>query len=34
MTPEKASIIMKDSNRAWKQYYTVVGNMKIFLLDN
>ena len=34
MTPEKASIIIKESNRAWKQYHRVVDDRKIFLLDN
>lgn len=34
MTPEKASIIIKESNRARKQYHRVVGDRKIFLLDN
>ena len=34
MTPEKALIIIKESNRAWKQYHRVVDDRKIFLLDN
>ena len=32
ITPENALIIIKESNRAWKQYYKVVGDKKIFLI--
>ena len=34
MTPENVLIIIKESNRAWKQYYKVVSDKKTFLLDN
>ena len=32
ITPENVLIIIKESNRAWKPYYKVVGDKKIFLI--